>query len=455
MTSPLNTLLEILFLLGANAFFVAAEFALVKAKPSRLEALAGEGSNRARLNTHIHLELEAYLAACQLGITMASLGLGWIGDPAVSALLEPLFKSMALSEEVIHTTSFLIGFVVFSSLHIVLGEQVPKTFAIRKPEPVALWIAYPLHLFYRLTYPLNWTLNSATSAVLSVFNVHQATHADVLTDDEIRDVIQASEEHGELDTEKAGMLQNMFEFGDRTAAEIMLPRGQVDILDATADPATNASIMRERGHSRFPLIDGGIDKLLGVVLAKDVFNAALAGTPEPWSDLRRYVREPLFVPGSIPVQKLFEMMRAHRTHMSFVVDEYGEFVGLVTMEDLLEEIVGDIADELDEKVSDYAVRAIDGYWEAHGLAPLTDVERVTGLAVPQDVEANTLSGLFAAVLDRLPENGDTIEIEDRKLTVLSMKDRHVEQARIEVHSFLDREIFPELAEQPEPLKERG
>ena len=432
MASQLETLLIIIALLAANGFFVAAEFALVKAKPARLDALADEGSTRAQLNAYIRDHLEAYLAACQLGITMASLGLGWVGEPAVSALLEPYFHSMGLSEESTHTAGFLIGFVVFSSLHIVVGEQVPKTFAIRKPEPVALWIAYPLHLFYRFTYPLNWSLNSVTSALLSWFGVQQATHADVLTDDEIRDVIQTSEEHGELDTEKAVMLQNMFEFGDRSVAEVMLPRGQVDVLDASADADTNAKTIREKGHSRFPLIDGSDDKLLGIVLAKDVFNATLAGSEQPWADLRRFVRQPLFVPETIPVQKLFEMMRASRNHMACVVDEYGEFAGLVTLEDLLEEIVGDIADELDEKVSEYAVRKLRDHWEAHGLTPLSDVEKATGLEVPPDTQTNTVSGLFAEMLDRLPEQGDTVEIGDRRMTVLAMKDRHVEQARIEI-----------------------
>ncbi|HXC50555.1 MAG TPA: hemolysin family protein [Candidatus Limnocylindrales bacterium] len=431
MSGQLETLLIVLGLLAANGFFVAAEFALVKAKPARLDALAEDGSSRAQLNGYIRDNLEAYLAACQLGITMASLGLGWVGEPAVSALLEPVFHATSLSPESIRTTSFLIGFVVFSSLHIVIGEQVPKTFAIRKPEPVALWIAYPLHLFYRFTYPLNWTLNAATGAVLSRFGVQQATHADVLTDDEIRDVIQTSEEHGELDTGKAEMLQNMFEFGNRTAAEVMLPRGQVDLLDASADADTNARVMREKGHSRFPLIDGSIDKLVGIVLAKDLFNAALAGEEEPWQDLRRFVRQPLFVPETIPVQKLFEMMRASRNHMACVVDEYGEFAGLVTLEDLLEEIVGDIADELDEKVSEYAVRMIGDHWEAHGLTSLSDIEKATALEVPADTQTNTVSGLFAEILDRLPEYGDTIEIGERRLTVLSMKDRHVEQVRIE------------------------
>jgi CBS domain containing-hemolysin-like protein len=445
MTSPLFTLLEVLLLLGANAFFVAAEFALVKAKPVRLEALAGEGSSRARLNARIQLELEAYLAACQLGITMASLGLGWVGEPAVAALLEPAFHAAGMSEATLHTTAFIVGFVVFSSLHIVVGEQVPKTLAIRKPEPVAVWIAYPLYLFYRVSYPLNWALNLASSRILLLFNVEQATHADVLTDAEIRTVIETSEAHGELDTGSAVMLQNLFDFGTRTVAEVMLPRGKVDMLDVAADAATNARVIRETGHSRFPLMDGVPNKLLGIVLAKDVFNAVLAGDANPWGDLKCFLREPLYVPETIPVQKVFEMMRTSRNHMAFVVDEYGEFVGLVTLEDLLEEIVGDISDELDEKVSEYAVIRHDDHWSAHGLAPLSDVERATGFPVPSEVEANTLSGLFAALLDRMPEKGDWVLAGDYRLTVLDMKDRHVEQVRIE-------QVKPRGAAEPAPAE---
>lgn len=432
MPSQISTLLLVVFLLVANGFFVAAEFALVKAKASRLDALAEEGSTRAALNHRIREELEAYLATCQLGITMASLGLGWVGEPAVAAVLEPLFRQIGMSEEALHTLSFLIGFVLFSALHIVVGEQVPKTFAIRKPEPVALWVSYPLEGFHRLTLPLSWLLNKACSAILGLFNVEQATHADVLSDSEIRGLIQVSEEYGNLDTDKAAMLHNLFEFNMRTVAEVMLPRGQVDFLDVAADPKSNARVMEETGHSRFPLIDGNPDRLLGVVLAKDVFTAVLAGRSNPWTDLRSFVRAPLLVPETIPVKKLFDMMRLRRVHMACVVDEYGELIGVATLEDLLEEIVGDISDELDETVSQYAVREVENAWEAHGLAPLSDVVRVTGLDVPDHIVANTLSGLFSVMLDRLPEQGDEVTLGFHRLTVLEMKDRHVEQVRIEL-----------------------
>ena len=192
------SLLAILLLLIANAFFVAAEFALVKAKGVRIDQLAEQGSSSARLNQRIRGDLEAYLAACQLGITMASLGLGWVGEPAVAGLLQPVFVSMGIEGDALHTVSFLLGFLIFSSLHIVVGEQVPKTFAIRQPEPVSLFIAYPLRGFYLFAFPLNWLLNRASGGILRAFGVEEATHGDVMTSDELKDLIGVSEEHGHL-----------------------------------------------------------------------------------------------------------------------------------------------------------------------------------------------------------------------------------------------------------------
>ncbi|MBT8129656.1 MAG: DUF21 domain-containing protein, partial [Gammaproteobacteria bacterium] len=178
-----SSVIVIIILLAANGFFVAAEFALVKARGFRIEALAAEGSAAARLTVRIQTNLEAYLAACQLGITMASLGLGWVGEPAVAALLEPLFHSLGMPDRILHTTAFIAGFLMFSSLHIVVGEQVPKTLAIRKAEPVSLWVAYPLHFSYLAVFPLNWMLNKASSMILGLLNVQEATHADVLSGD--------------------------------------------------------------------------------------------------------------------------------------------------------------------------------------------------------------------------------------------------------------------------------
>jgi len=424
-------LIEIILLLAANGFFVAAEFALVKARGFRIEKLAGEGIRSAQLTLRIHGNLEAYLAACQLGITMASLGLGWVGEPAVAALLEPFFRAVGIPETVLHGVAFATGFILFSSLHIVVGEQVPKTLAIRKAEPVALWVAYPLQISYLLVWPLNALLNRASRAILSLFNVEEATHADVLTDEELKGLVETSKQHGELEQQKADMLRNLFEFDQRIVGRIMIPRASLHILDISASPDRNAAIIQDSGHSRFPVVDGSPDNIVGLVLAKELYTAMLAGEHEPWRDLARYCRQPLVVPERQLVSNLFEIMQTRRVHMAFVVDEYGALTGIVTLEDLLEEIVGEIHDETDSEEASASIAEFDRYWEAEGLVSLTDFQRLTGLTLPDNLDVNTLSGLFMQRLGRMPEVGDALIEGDFRLRAVSITNRRVGRIRIE------------------------
>lgn len=428
----LNSFIAILLLLAANGFYVAAEFALVKARSFRIENIANQGSSMARLTMRIQGNLEAYLAACQLGITMASLGLGWVGEPAVAAILEPLFTRLGISEENLHTSSFLTGFLLFSALHIVIGEQVPKTFAIRKAEPVSLWVAYPLHFSYLLAWPLNWLLNRATGSILRLFNVEEASHAEVLSRDELKDLVATSSEHGEIHENQASMLHNLFEFDQRQVGRIMIPRNQVHILDAAAQPGENLRIIHETEHSRFPLIDSANnDALIGIVITKDIHRALFDGDADPWNDLMRIYREPLIVPESQLIAKLFDQMRLRRAHMACVVDEYGVFIGIVTLEDLLEEIVGEIHDETDTALADSAiVRLGDESWEADGLISLSDLERVIELEVEESLDANTLSGLCMQRLARMPQPGDELQESGFRLRVLSLVDNRVGKVHI-------------------------
>ncbi|PIE00248.1 MAG: DNA-binding protein [Thiothrix nivea] len=441
MGSFTYSLLAIIVLLLVNGFFVAAEFALVKVKTMRIGAMADQGSHSARLTLQIHANLEAYLAACQLGITMASLGLGWVGEPAVAALLEPLFHAMGMPEAWLHTSAFLVGFLIFSSLHIVIGEQVPKTFAIRKPEPVSLMVAYPLYGFYLLAWPLNQLLNRTTSTILSLFGVEEASHADVLSDAELRDVIGISEQHGNLNSDKAEMLQNLFEFDERTVEEVMVSRQEIDLLDISRPVQENLELIRRTAHSRFPVVNREQNQVIGILLTKDLFNAVLDGKPEPWDNLTDYLRQPLVVPETLPVSGLFEDMRQNKTHMAVVVDEYGAFAGLVTLEDLLEEIVGEIADELDEQQSEYPITELsDGQWEAHGLLPLGDLEKALGIDVPDHLDANTLSGLFMLQLERIPHMRDEIIFQGHRMTVAAMRHHRVDKVLLER---LEKEASPE------------
>ena len=430
MNSFYVQLLAIIALLAANAFFVAAEFALVSARHFRIETRAKGGSSAARMTLRIKENIDAYLSACQLGITMASLGLGWLGEPAVAAILKPLLEPLHLSDATLHTISFVIGFIVFSSLHIVIGEQVPKTYAIRKAVPVSILLAYPLHWFYIAIFPLSWSLNWASISLLRLMGVKEARHAEVLTSDELKGLIHVSAEHGEVEAERATMLHNLFHFDERTVEGVMIPRTETKVLRTEASAAENLETIRKSQYSRFPIVSDGHDNLIGIILVRDLVNAMVDGAQAPWENLKPYCRDPLVVPESLHVSTLFEMMRTKRAHMACVIDEYGSFVGIVTLEDLLEEIVGEIADETDKVEQEFSIVWKADHWDAHGLASLVDFERETGFVGSEEYEVKTVSGLVMSLLGRIPRVKDIVELEGFRFTVLEMKDRRIERVRI-------------------------
>ncbi len=355
-----SNLTAAVLLLAANGFFVAAEFALVKARALRIEAKVGEGSAAARLTLRIQAGLETYLAACQLGITMASLGLGWVGQPAVAALLEPLFHRLGVPEAALHTSALIVGFLLFSSLHTVVGEQVPKTLAIRKAEPLSLWVAYPLRLFYLAVWPLNWLLTKATGWILTLLKVEEAvSHGEVAGGDELETLMEISRDHGEANADRAPMFNSLFEFDRLQVGQVMIPRSAVDVLDLSAIPDENLYVIRETDHSGFPVIDSKRDgTVVGTLLAKDIQRALLEGGMEPWRDLQRLCREPLVVPESQPVPQLFRLMQKKAARMACVINESGILVGIVTLQDLLDEIVGEIRDGAGDAEPCAAIEAV-------------------------------------------------------------------------------------------------
>jgi len=340
---------------------------------------------------------------------------------------------MGASDAVVHTASFVIGFLVFSSLHIVVGEQVPKTYAIRQPEPVSVWCAYPLHLSYLAVWPLNWLLNKSSNTILKMMGVQPAGHAEVFTGDELKGLVAASGQHGEIERDHAQMIHNLFEFDQRQVGRVMIPRHSMHCIETKATAEENLRMIRDTEHSRFPVIDSDENgSIVGILLVKDIHRALLDGETEPWRDIPRFSREPLVVPESQRVPKLFELMRSKRAHMAFVVDEYGTFVGAVTLEDLLEEIVGEIEDETDERGSPAPIESTGvDTWEADGLLSLGDLAKVVGLVVPADLDANTLSGLFMDRLARMPQSEDQIEEGGFRLTVKTVLDSRVGAATIE------------------------
>ncbi|BCN92603.1 membrane protein [Thiomicrorhabdus immobilis] len=421
MESLTTSVIVIVLLLIANGFFVAAEFALVKVRTLRVENLAKEGGVSARLTLRIKQNLEPYLAACQLGITMASLGLGWVGEPAVAKVLEPLFHSLGMPEEILHFSAFLIGFILFSSLHIVIGEQVPKTYAIRKPEPVSMWVAIPLHGFFIISYPLTKALNWSASSILRSMGVKEATHEEIFSDEELSEMIEASSVHGNLDGNKADMIQNMFSFDNRIVRDIMVPRSQIDWIDIDSDPEEIKKQIIELGHSRFPIVRGNLDDIVGMLLVKDLLHSNLNIEVERTLDIEQLARKSLILPEFMGLQKAFDQMRSERNHMALVVDEYGALSGIITLEDLIEEIVGEIADELDDEESSIKRLKFTVGFEVNGLTALHDFEKQTACKLNVVHNVSTLSGLIMSELSEIPKIGDKIVYEGWEFTVKSLE----------------------------------
>ena len=412
----------VIFLLAANAFFVAAEFALVKVRAIRLEALAAAGSSQARLVGNILKHLEAYLAACQLGITMASLGLGWVGEPAVAAVLEPLFRAAGLSEQVLHTVAFVVGFLIFSSLHIVIGEQVPKTFAIRQPEPISLWVAAPLHAFFLMCWPLNWALNNSARAILRLMGVAEASDIEVYSGAELRQLIGASRQLGEMKKQEHDMLGAILDLEKLEVGEVMTHRRSIVSINIDAPVEEIVRQVLEGPHTRYPIWRGDPDAISGVLHAKDVLAAVQRqGAKLTNAELRRLASPPWFIPDTTALLHQLVAFRQRRAHLAFVVDEYGALMGLVTLEDILEEIVGDIIDEKDVEMSGVKQEA-DGSILVEGRVTIRDLNRQFDWHLPDD-EATTVAGLLLYEARRIPEVGEVFQFHGFRFELVS-RQRH-------------------------------
>lgn len=430
MTATIVNLLLAIFLLAANAFYVAAEFALVKSRGFRINAMAEEDRFAARLIQHILRNIEAYLACCQLGITMASLGLGWVGEPTVSALLHPVLTPLGMPEQALHFTSFLVGFLVFSSLHIIVGEQVPKTLAIREPEPVSQWIAYPLYISFVLFYPLNWLLNAASRSILRLLGVKESTPHEILTDVEIEGLVATSAEHGKMEEVQAEYIQNVFRFGELEVSDVMVHRTNMIMLDADDKPEDVVNAVIASPVTRLPLWRGNPENIVGILHVKDLLRALHAVDGDAGKvDVAALLTPPWFVPNNRLVSEQLKAFRRRKTPFALVVDEYGEVQGLVTLEDILEEIVGDITDEHDVAMPGVR-RQPDGSVSVDGAVPIRDLNRVMGWELP-DEEATTIAGLVIHEARSIPEVGQSFTFHGFRFRVLRRARNRITALRIQ------------------------
>jgi magnesium and cobalt exporter, CNNM family len=420
-------LLAVVVLVVANAFFVSAEFALVGARRTKLDEMIQAGDAKARLARRAVQSLDRYISATQLGITLASLGLGWIGKPALAGLIDGMFAFLPANAAAwtTHAVSAAIAFGIITAMHIVLGELVPKAVALLYPESVSRWVAAPLFAFSWLMAGPIAVLNGTATWLLRLIHVRApGEHERVHSPEEIRMLVGQSEESGSMLAQDARLLEGVFEFSEKTAEEVMTPRTRMIALAADLPVTDAADVVAEAGRSRYPVYTTGLDEIVGVAHAKDILRALRVNGS---SRIESLMRPPLFVPGTREVEDVLADMKRLKTHLAVVLDEYGGTAGLVTMEDLLEEIVGQIYDEYDRPETAPAVAS--GAPVLDGAMPISEfnTEFETDL---DDNAYTTIGGYLFGQLGRLPRVGDRVTVGNRSLEIAEMEGRRVKQVRV-------------------------
>jgi CBS domain containing-hemolysin-like protein len=423
-----------LLLVAANGFFVAAEFALVGARRTRIEALARSGNRRAAVAEGAINRLDHYISGTQLGITLASLALGWVGESTVAAIIIQLFDGLPPPFDFLatHVIATIIAFSLITFLHIVLGELAPKSLALLFPESVSMWTAGPLILFSRALSPFIAFLNGTANLLLRVFGLRTPHELErVHRPEELQMLLTQTYEHGLLPEDPVEMIRGVFGLANTTAAEVMTPR--TDVIGIPADMSLDdaAALILDEGHSRYPLFEDTIDRIVGVVLARDVWRAQTRGG----TSLRDIMRPPLFVPDTKPLESLLREMRGEHAQIAIVIDEFGGTEGVVTIEDLIEEIVGEIVDELDEDAPELEHGA-DGSVLMSGSFAIAELNALYALALP-DEDYTTVGGFMLGRLGRVARVADEVTIRGGTLRVLEMDGRRVARIALFLGSAAD------------------
>jgi len=401
-------LLLVFLLVLANGFFVASEFALVGVRRSRVVTLVAEGDKRAKRLLRLIDHLNAYISATQLGITLASLALGWIGEPAIARLLELLLADN-IPPAVLHSISFAVAFSVITFLHIVLGELAPKTIALEMAEKTALAIALPMEVFYRLfCWPIRLLDWSGNATVRLLGFSPSASHAATYTEDELRLLIDTTYSGGQASEEKRRLIRRAFDFNTTEACEAMIPRSEIKALPVASTLDEVLEAFRAYGYSRLPVYGADLDDVVGVLFRQDM-EPFMARTPGQTFSMTSLLHPPTFIPSGKRLGSLLRQMQATRTHLVFVMDEYGGLEGLITLEDVLEEIVGEINDEYDEEVRSQIVRDGEAF-VLDGMLAVRDANRRLRLRLPEDEAYTTVAGFLLAQAGRVLEPGDDVPV---------------------------------------------
>jgi CBS domain containing-hemolysin-like protein len=416
-------------LIALTAFFVASEFAIVKVRSTRIDQLIAEGNRNARAAKRVISNLDEYLSACQLGITITSLGLGWLGEPTVEHLLHPVFERMNLNESVASFLSFAIAFATITFLHVVVGELAPKTLAIQKAETITLLCSRPLIFFYKMMYPFIWALNSSSRVITGLFGLKPASEHEIAhSEEELRLILSESYKSGEIKQSEYKYVNNIFEFDNRIAKEIMVPRTEIVALDKNRSIAEHFETIKQEKYTRYPVIDGDKDHIVGMVNIKEILTDCIQNPKATEKKLDDYIRPIIQVIESIPIHDLLVKMQRERVHMAILVDEYGGTAGLVTVEDILEEIVGEIQDEFDIDEVPMIRKVNEHTTIVDGKVLIEDVNDLLGTDI-DDTDVDTIGGWILTEKFDI-QQGDTLSYGDYEFKVLKMEGRHVQLVEI-------------------------
>ena len=407
-------LLALAFII-ANGYFVATEFAMIKVRPTQLAELAAEGSSRAKMARRITKRIDSYLSATQLGVTLASLALGWVGEPAFAQLIQPFFSRYGpFSVSIAHSIAATLAFIVITTLHIIFGELGPKYIAIGKPLGTALWTSHGLRVFYIIAFPAIWFLNKSSNLILRAIGVRPATDVEVThSQEELRLILARSEKAGVLSEENREIIEGVFQFSKRTARQIMVPRTDVVILSTTKSIEENLETIRTTRHTRYPLCDGTLDQTIGLIHVKDLLLAQLRGPGRPLADLKRDL---LFVPENSTVEALLSQFIESKTHMAVVLDEYGGASGIVSLENITEELFGQIQDEFDRERPEIEPLG-NGRYRVRGDYLIEDLADRLKVDVGEPAE-ETIGGYVQARIGREIARGDRCMLGDLEIEVV-------------------------------------
>ena len=431
----------VLLLVGINGFFVAAEFALVKIRMSEVRLLAQSGRRTARALERILKRLDAYLSACQLGITLASLGLGWVGEPLVARTLEPLMEEFGVPASRAHFVAFPIAFALITFLHITAGEQVPKILAIYRYRPTALAVSLPLALFYMVFRPFIWLLNTSSNAMLRSIGIRlEGEHGVPPTEEQLRLLLAESAEGGHVSSHEHTLMENVLDLEEKVARRYMVPRSQIVYIDKNDSIEEKLRKARESGHTRLPLCDDDLDHIIGIVHIKDVFGAL--ASHEKLTALADLARKPTFVPERITLYDLLCEFQKTQMPLAVLVDEYGVVSGMITLDDVLEEVVGPMLDEFDTHAP-LVTETGPNRFEVDAVCPVDKVVEVCAIELP-DTEADTIGGVVTDLLGHIPNPGEDVRVGRHKITVLDAEPTRVLRVLIEEEESADPEMSEDM-----------